>query len=130
MVSRALAVAIVLGACGGGGGGNNNMPHTVTVDVVGPGSVTSTPVGIDCPSSGCTGTFTDHVTLYAQPDNGATFVGWSGGCTGADPSCTVQLQNDQMVTAMVFPLSRTRFLNKDTPIRSDHSFTQTQRGDI
>lgn len=101
MVCRLFVVAIVLGACGGGGG-NNSTPHNVTVDVQGPGTVTSTPTGIDCPSA-CSGTFTDHVTLYAQPDSGATFVGWSGACSGTDPSCALGLSSDESATAMFAP---------------------------
>ena len=101
MMCRLLVVAIVLGACGGGGG-NNSTPHNVTVDVQGPGTVTSTPNGIDCPSA-CSGTFTDHVTLYAQPDSGATFVGWSGACSGSDPSCSLGLSSDESATAMFAP---------------------------
>ncbi|HEU4615634.1 MAG TPA: hypothetical protein VFS15_26245, partial [Kofleriaceae bacterium] len=102
MVGRLLAVVIVVGACGGGGGDNNNSPHNVTVTVDGPGHVTSTPAGIDCPSS-CSDTFTDHVTLYAQPDPGATFVGWTGACSGTDPSCAISLSADQSATAMFAP---------------------------
>lgn len=95
---RVLVVAVCVVACGGGG--NNSSPHNVTVDVVGPGSVSSTPVGIDCPSASCTASFTDHVTLFAQPDNGAMFTGWSGGCSGMNQSCTLELGSDQHATAM------------------------------
>src|SRR4051794_19536060 len=95
---RGLVIAVCVAACGGGGNGSG--PHNVTVNVVGPGSVVSTPVGIDCPGAGCTSTFTDHVTLTAQQDNGATFSGWSGGCTGSQVTCSMQLSSDQQVTAM------------------------------
>lgn len=108
MTCRALVLAFVV-ACGGGGGGPGGS-HVVTVDVVGPGSVSSTPAGIDCPSAGCTGTFSDHVTLYAQPDNGAAFVGWSGACTGSNPSCTLQLDADHTASAM-FAASGQQTLN-------------------
>jgi hypothetical protein len=102
MVGRLLVVVMVLGACGGGGGNNNNTPHNVTVAVNGPGHVTSTPTGIDCPAA-CSDTFTDHVTLYAQADTGAMFVGWSGACSGSDPSCALELSSDQSATAMFAP---------------------------
>src|SRR5690349_10408253 len=102
MVGRLLVVVMVLGACGGGGGDNNGMPHNVTVAVNGPGHVTSTPNGIDCPAA-CSDTFTDHVTLYAQADSGAMFVGWSGACSGSDPSCALGLSSDQSATAMFAP---------------------------
>ena len=98
MSCRVLVLAVLV-ACGGGGGQNGGS-HVVTVDVVGPGSVTSTPTGIDCPSGGCTSAFTDHVTLYAQGDPGATFVGWSGACSGTNPSCSLQLDADKTTTAM------------------------------
>ncbi len=59
----------------------------------GPGSVARSPAGT--PVAGADGSF-DYaagttVTLTAQPDSGARFVGWSGACTGMVPTCQLTL---------------------------------------
>ncbi len=61
----------------------------------GPGSVARSPAGT--PVAGADGSF-DYaagtaVTLTAQPDSGARFVGWSGACTGSVPSCQLTLNS-------------------------------------
>ena len=55
---------------------------SLTVVISGSGAVTSSPSGIDCPST-CTHEFEPNtpVTLTATPGLGSSFVGWS------DPSC-------------------------------------------
>ncbi len=72
---------------------------TVSKDGVGTGTVTSSPIGIDCGPK-CVHEFeamldpvfgapTDiPVTLTVTPDAGSVFTGWSGACSGTDP-CTV-----------------------------------------
>jgi len=55
--------------------------HSVSVAVSGPGTVTSSPAGIECPAA-CTGMFQGSVTLTATPSEGAVFRGWSGSCSG------------------------------------------------
>jgi hypothetical protein len=62
----------------------------------GGGSVTSTPDGIDCPST-CSlivpvGT---RVDLTPHPDGNSTFVGWGGACSGT--SCSVVLTAEATV---------------------------------
>lgn len=65
----------------------------------GAGTVTSSPVGINCGST-CTANFAAgaRVTLAAQASAGSTFVGWSGACSGTG-SCTVTLDAAKSVTA-------------------------------
>ncbi len=69
----------------------SNSPYlttlqSVSVKVSGPGTVTSSPIGIDCPGS-CTAMFSRAATLAATPFEGATFRGWTGACSGTGP-CT------------------------------------------
>jgi hypothetical protein len=59
----------------------------VSVTASGPGTVTSTPAGIDCPAA-CTGMFQGSVTLTATPFEGAIFNGWTGACSGT-ATCVV-----------------------------------------
>lgn len=61
----------------------------------GPGSVARSPAGT--PVAGADGSF-DYaagtaVTLTAQSDSGARFVGWSGACTGTVPTCQLTLNS-------------------------------------
>ena len=64
------------------------------------GAVTSTPAGIDC-GSACAAKFVSGsaVTLVATPPPGLAFLGWSGACTGSNPSCTVTVNADTKVQA-------------------------------
>lgn len=73
--------------------------HSVTVSIVGPGSVSSTPAGISCPST-CSASFASGtvVGLAPTPDSGATFTGWSSDCTGSG-ACSVTADADRAVTA-------------------------------
>jgi hypothetical protein len=73
---------------------------TVTEAGTGSGSVTSSPVGITCPSA-CTANYGSGtvVTLTATPGSGSTFAGWSGaGCSGTG-TCTVTMSAAESVTA-------------------------------
>lgn len=73
-----------------------NLP-TLSVVLAGTGSVTSSPVGINCGAT-CTTSFNKgtSVTLTAT---GAGFSGWSGGgCSGAG-TCVVTLNQNTSVTA-------------------------------
>ena len=71
----------------------------VNLDGDGAGSVTSDPAGIscgiDCQEEYPYGTV---VTLFASPDTGSTFNGWSGACRGSD-DCHVSMDDKKSVTA-------------------------------
>lgn len=73
------------------------------VSVVGEGSVTSVPAGIDCPDE-CEASFADgaNVTLTASPAAGWELEGWSGACTGAGP-CSVPVTGPLSVAATFRP---------------------------
>ncbi len=72
-------------------------PTQLTVSVSGSGTVTSSPAGIDCPTT-CTANFNDGtiVTLSATPASGYNFSGFGGACTGM--SCQLPLTGGQSVS--------------------------------
>ena len=78
-------------------------PGTLTINVGGKGTV-STTAGA-CTAVGPSKTCIQHfkagasVTLAARPSAGQSFLGWSGACSGAKPTCTVKLTTAQTVTA-------------------------------
>jgi uncharacterized repeat protein (TIGR02543 family) len=76
-------------------------PVALSVTVTGGGQVTSTPVGIDCPSVACTHNFDNGqmVILVASANTGQTFSRWTGGCTGTGASCQVEMMSPMAVTA-------------------------------
>lgn len=77
----------------------------VTLAGSGSGSVSSAPAGIDCSNalraSSCSTSFerSTSVTLTATAAADSVFLGWSGACTGASPSCTVAVSEAVNVTA-------------------------------
>jgi hypothetical protein len=80
---------------------------TLSVQVTGPGTVTSTPVGINC-GSDCSQNYVSGttVTLTATPATGANFLGWSGGgCTGTGTTgrtCSIILKAATSVSAVFY----------------------------
>ena len=78
---------------------------TVTFIGDGSGSISSSPAGINCESSGGTCSMGQILpgtayTLAASPGGNSTFVGWGGACTGSDPNgCSVTLNSNMNVTA-------------------------------
>jgi hypothetical protein len=76
----------------------------VSTSGTGNGTVTSNPVGINCPS-GCEAELNSgaSVTLTATPEAGSAFEGWTGGgCSGTDP-CQVILNSATAVDAKFGP---------------------------
>jgi len=73
---------------------------TLSVTVAGSGTVSSSPAGINCPTT-CTATFPagTKVTLTSKAASNSAFTGWTGGgCTGT-AACTITLNSNQAVTA-------------------------------
>jgi phospholipase C len=98
-------LVLLLAGCQGIGSQPSPTSYQLTVAVAGAGAgtVTSSPAGITCSNSstsGCTASFTQGtaVTLNADPITNDTFVGWSGGCSGA-ANCSVTLNAASSVTA-------------------------------
>ena len=91
--------------------GGGQVP-TLTVSEVGlgTGTVTSSPVGINCTSNvGCSATYAigTVVTLIAVPATGSTFEGWSSNCTTITAtSCSIILNSNtnEPVAAIFNPL--------------------------
>jgi hypothetical protein len=97
-----LIAALLLLLIGGVAGamldpGDNANALTVRID--GPGSVTSTPGGIQCPDT-CDALFAadESVVLTASARPSATFAGWSGDCSGTG-RCDVRADGARSVTA-------------------------------
>jgi Leucine-rich repeat (LRR) protein len=74
--------------------------HGLTVVRDGPGTVSSSPVGIAC-GGVCSATFAPDVpvTLTAVPEAASTFLGWGGACAGAAPTCDLTMDSVRTVTA-------------------------------
>ena len=73
--------------------------HTLTVGILGSGSVTSDPVGIAaCRHASPPLPMEPASPSTPLPSPGFTFLGWSGDCTGTGP-CVVTLDADRSVTA-------------------------------
>jgi hypothetical protein len=72
-------------------------PQTLSIVLVGTGTVTSNPTGIDCPTT-CVASFNKgtSVTLTAS---GTDFGGWSGGGCSGTGTCIVTLDQNTTVTA-------------------------------
>jgi DNA-binding beta-propeller fold protein YncE len=83
-------------------GGGTPTTHTIAVVLPGSGgTVTSSPVGIDCGGGGaCAYSYAlgTAAKLTASPDSGILFAGWSGPCAGTK-SCDLVTNKDQFVAA-------------------------------
>ena len=78
----------------------------IFVDIIGSGSVVSEPEGIDCPEK-CNAKLSTRnpVTLTAIPQDGQTFVGWSGSCAGMSEDCVIDLGHEKQKTSVVAAFS-------------------------
>lgn len=74
---------------------------TLNVSVNGPGLVSSKPAGIVNCGNVCSANFQAGtvVTLTAQANHGAIFVGWNGGGCSGTGDCVVTMNSDQNVSA-------------------------------
>ena len=107
------------------GGPRLSFPQ-LAVDVVGPGTVTSSPAGISCGAK-CLGSFArgSTVTLTAAPASGAIFLGWTGACSGTSPTCLVTMSTDRAVGAAFATAPQVRFLNLTCVAPSCAPYTAT-----
>jgi murein DD-endopeptidase MepM/ murein hydrolase activator NlpD len=90
--------------------GNTHVLQTWRVEVLpqlsitkvgtGTGTVVSSPTGISCGSL-CSNSFSPNspVRLIAIADDGSTFSGWSGDCTGLDSTTTVVMTGNKQCVA-------------------------------
>lgn len=86
---------------------------TVSVSPSESGIVTSSPSGISCGST-CSVNFYSEtsVTLIAAENNGYTFAGWSGACSGTG-TCNITMNENKSVTA-TYTSSQTEASNSPT----------------
>ena len=73
---------------------------TVTRGGAGSGVIISNPTGVNCGTT-CTYSFPAGtlVALTATPDNGSTFTGWGGACSGTAGTCTFTIDANANVSA-------------------------------
>lgn len=97
------SISLVLCGCGGGAGGGappGSFQLSVQAAGAGAGTISSNPVGINCGTT-CSAAFVSgtQVTLTETAAAKSDFAGWTGGCTGNNPSCTLTLSASRQVTA-------------------------------
>jgi phospholipase C len=73
---------------------------TVSLTGAGAGTIASNPSGINCAPT-CSASFASEtqVTLTAIALENSSFAGWTGSCSGTNPTCTLTLGASQQVTA-------------------------------
>jgi FG-GAP-like repeat/Divergent InlB B-repeat domain len=104
---------------------SNEFALAVTTGGGGTGTVTSSPVGIDC-GGACKANFLGGTTvmLSAVPDSGSTFSGWGGSCAGA-ATCALAMNSNASVSAN-FTLSSS---SADFSVNAATLFLNLKRGD-
>jgi hypothetical protein len=77
---------------------------SLDVSIAGPGSVASSPGGINCPGD-CSHAYVQgtSVTLDATPSAGFAFGGWGGSCSGTS-TCVVTMDGARSVSARFDPI--------------------------
>jgi hypothetical protein len=90
MINAANAIGILQGL----------QSYALTTTVSGSGTVISSPAGINCGTT-CSATFVQNqtITLTAVPAALSTFTGWSGACSGTQPTCSVTMSAATSVQA-------------------------------
>jgi len=96
------SIALVLCGCGGASGTipPGSVQLTVQAAGAGGGTISSDPAGIACGAT-CSAAFASgtQVTLTETAAAKSSFAGWTGSCSGNNPSCTLTLSASQQVTA-------------------------------
>ena len=127
----AAALLAIVAACGGGAGvtlpglppADTNLP--LSVEVLGTGTVSSQPEGINCSAATCLATFAidTAVTLTATPGAGQSFAGWSGACRGSVNTCVVTMDAARVAAS---PDVTARFA--PTGVQATYTFSLTIAG--
>ena len=106
-VTPAAVVALAVFAVAQGSAAPAKPRFTLTVVVVGPGTVRSSPIGIACPHT-CRVGFSSGARVVLTPRTTATsvFDHWGGACSG-DGGCTVHVTQARSVVAVFEPGSST-----------------------
>jgi len=80
--------------------GSTTSTITISLDGAAHGAVSADGLELTCGTT-CTATVTTGtaITLRATPDPGATFAGWSGGCTSSAATCQLTVSADVAVSA-------------------------------
>lgn len=101
---------------------------TLSVNISGPGSVSSNPAGISCPAV-CSGDYPENtmVTLTAMANAGAQFLSWGGQCSGVSPVTQVTLNGDKKCTANFAVVADLAIVKQDDadPVIAGTAFTYT-----
>jgi phospholipase C len=97
----ALAIVFAVGCRGVSSGPTQAGTDTLQVSVAaGTGTITSSPAGINCPST-CSATYNTgtQIVLTETPGAGSGFTGWGGACSGTASTCTIMLNANQSASA-------------------------------
>src|SRR5438874_5953116 len=100
LVAVSAVAAVSCGPAGVTSGSAAPVQRTLAIVIAGTGTVHVDPLARDCTAS-CTASLSSNtsVTLTATASAGATFLGWSGDCSGTAP-CTISMAGDRSVQAV------------------------------